>query len=156
MNQKNFVIRLKYEEWKNHLSKVKLNSARQRLLVDFHNRLSYELQNTYGVKCCLKNWYNWFNNKIYWTALYKCIFNDCKVTYYCYISTEPKKNEDVLIIVEKNGESDHEKILKKRRIVDEERAELGLKLMGQGISNIIDENVIFNNENDCEDDFYKS
>lgn len=153
--KKNYVISFTFNEWTGHVSRIKQKNERKRLLVDFHDNLSYKLQNLYELKCWLKNLYNWFNDKIYWTGSYKCLYNDCSGKFFCFIEKEPIQNVDVLIVVEYNGLCSHEKIVKKRRCTDVERTKLGLELLGKGISNVHDENVIYNFENDCENDFFK-
>ncbi|CAF1014569.1 unnamed protein product [Brachionus calyciflorus] len=156
MSLLNYAIRFSYEEWTEHISKIKQNNERQRLLIDFHDKLSYKLQGIYNIKCWLKNVYNWFNKSIYWTARYNCLSNNCQVKFDCMIKSEPSKHADILVIIRQKGECLHEKIIKKRRINEDEMTKLGLDVMAKGVSNIYDENLIFNFENNCSEDFFEA
>ncbi|CAF1040289.1 unnamed protein product [Brachionus calyciflorus] len=153
---RSFVISFPYTEWLEHLSSIKENLVRKRLLVDFHDNLSYKLPNTYNIKCWLVNTYNWFNNKLFWTAKYKCKHDECNGIFTCFIKKEPNVNEDVLVFVQFNGDCIHEKIGKIPRCSGVKRDNLAIKLIADGISNVLDENVVYNYENSYSEDFFKA
>lgn len=56
----------------------------------------------------------------------------------------------------KNEKVNHDQIIKKERFYGDKRSNIALEVMSKGISKVIDENVIFNYENDVEDNFYES
>ncbi|CAF0939510.1 unnamed protein product [Brachionus calyciflorus] len=154
--EKFFAVSFTNEEWIKHYSKVKQGNDRKRLLVDFHDNLSFKLQKLYNVKCWLTNIYNWFNEKTYWSGSFKCSLNQCQGKFYAFIKNEPNKNEDIIVKIDYNGLCNHENIIKKRRCTCEERTILGLEIMAKGISNVFDDNFILNYENDCKDDYFNA
>ena len=135
------------EEFQKHESKVETVSKRKRLLVDFHDALTLKLQNCSPLNCWLVAKYNWFNKKLFWKALYKCLDKHCECEFSCLIENKPERNQDVLVKITQYGFSTHEKINKFRRCVREERALLGLELLGKSVSTIRDEHIIHNHEN---------
>lgn len=155
--EKNVSIEFSFNEWMDHFSKINQNSKRKRFLVDFHDKLSFKLQQEKHCKCWLKCNYNWFNNRTYWSGSYKCIYEKCGNNFYAFCKNEPIINQNVLLKVHFKDENvNHDQIIKKKRYYGDKRSNIALEVMSKGISNLIDENVIYNFENDLQDNFYES
>lgn len=152
-NLKNLRILFSASEFNNHCAKLNEKSKRKRLLVDFHDSLSLKLQSAHDINCWLSVVYNWFNSKSFWNALYKCIMPECTAKFKCNIPNKPLANDDVILTINCIGACNHDKISKKSRCTKQLRKEVGLNLLSNGVSCVIDENIIYNNAMEVEDNF---
>ena len=139
-------INIKYED----LIPFIVNYPRKKFKSLFTDLLSENLQQK-GIKCWLKNSYNWFNKNIkkncpFWRGKYVCIDKECTNIFYCMIDKnfELKNN---LVQIKINFEENyfhHSNINNKFRCCGYDRYEQGKSIMMHGINNVQSNNILHN------------
>ncbi len=136
-------------EWENLLTHhIGYSNGRTRLKTYFDDLLSKKLHKL-GVKCILRNNYNWIKKdnsrkkSLYWRGNFSCQDASCDVKYVAVIN-EFKIGFPVSVVVSWTNDSVHNQLKLKTRCSGGERSELANKIIRDGVDMVKNDNEILN------------
>lgn len=137
-------------EWKEIIGNcTNKKSKRKSLNENFHRELTKKLK-FIGLNCYLKCKFNWFSNsknihkrKAFWKGIYTCL-GKCDLLLCAIIKNEIIENNDIIISIFYEKSKEHENINKAARCIGISRKKMGYKIMENGVSNTLANNIISN------------
>jgi hypothetical protein len=118
--------------------------TRKRFLTGFDDYISNKLQEK-GFCCWLRSIYNWIkksNKDKLWKGKYKCLSELCHLKFQAEVTLN--LNESLDFSLTWYGTCSHTKFKPGYRIVKNERSDVAVQLISNGLSNYISENIISN------------